>query len=85
MYIGRVLRLRGITHWHDENATFDSLLSRAGLGHLGEGWIVRDTPTTILTGLTGSSTQAGTCCTCILIYSLSVAVGPTAKHWPDIR
>ncbi len=27
------------------SASFDSLLSRAGLGHLGKGWIVRDTTT----------------------------------------
>ncbi len=42
--IGRVPRLRWNTHWQDF-ATFDSLLSRVGLGHLGKGWIVRDTTT----------------------------------------
>ncbi len=41
MNIGRVLRLRRNTH-----ASFDSLLSRALLGHLGKGWIVRDATTT---------------------------------------
>ena len=38
------LRLRRNTHWH-EYASYDSLLSRAGLGQLGKGWIVRG-PTT---------------------------------------
>ena len=55
-----VLRLRRNTHWQ-QNDSFDSLLSRAGLGHLGKGWLVRGTPTTYvedcLTGLTGSSTR----------------------------
>ncbi len=45
LYIGRVLRLRRSTHWHVYVSSFDSLLSRAGLGHLGKGWIVRDTTT----------------------------------------
>ncbi len=42
--VGRVLRLRRNTHWQ-QNASFDSLLSHAGLGHLKEGWIVRDITT----------------------------------------
>ena len=42
--VGRVLRLWRNPHWQ-QNASFDSLLSRAGLGHLGKGWIVRDTTT----------------------------------------
>ena len=41
---------------------FNSLLSRAGVGHLGNGWIVRGTTTRRLPywPLTGSSTQPGT-------------------------
>ena len=42
--VGRVLRLRRNTHWQ-QYASFDSLLSRAGLGHLGKVWIVRGTTT----------------------------------------
>ncbi len=42
--VNRVLRLWRNTHWH-YYASFDSLLSRAGVGHLGKGWIVRDTST----------------------------------------
>ena len=42
MYYSRVLRLRRNTHWH-EDASFDSLLSCAGSGHLWKGWIVRGT------------------------------------------
>ncbi len=62
--VGRVLRLRRNTHCH-KDASFDSLLSRAGLGHLGKGWIVRSICVAppledCLTGLTGSSTQGGT-------------------------
>ena len=37
--VDRVLRLRRNTHWHF-HASLDSLLSRAGLWHLGKGWIV---------------------------------------------
>ncbi len=51
-----VLRLRWNTHTQD-NANFDSPLSRAGLGRLAEGYIL------CLNGLTGSSTPAGTGCT----------------------
>ncbi len=40
----RVLRLRRNTHRHNY-ASFDSLLSGAGLGHLGKAWIVRGTTT----------------------------------------
>ncbi len=43
-WVGRFLRLWRNTHWH-ECANFNSLLSRAGLGHLGKGWIIRDTTT----------------------------------------
>ncbi len=62
----RVLRLRRIAHCH-EYASFDSLLSRADLGNLGKGWIVQlfvaPPIEDCLTGLTGSSTRAGTGCT----------------------
>ena len=34
--VDRVLRLRRKTHWH-QDASFDNLLSRAGLGHLVKG------------------------------------------------
>ncbi len=34
--VGRVLRLRRNTHWHN-HFNFDSLLSRVGLGILGKG------------------------------------------------
>ena len=34
--VGRVLRMRRNTHWQ-QNASFDRLLSRAGLRHLGKG------------------------------------------------
>ena len=58
--VGRVLRLRRNTHCQ-EHASVNSLLSRPGLTHLGKGWIVRGTTTKkCLTGLTSSSTQAGT-------------------------
>ena len=43
-FIGRFLRLRRNTHWHN-HASFDSLLSSADLGNLGKGWIVRGTTT----------------------------------------
>ena len=56
-----VLRLRRNVHWQ-EDASLDSLLSRAGLWQLGKGWIVRDT-TTRTTRLAGSSTRTGTGCT----------------------
>ncbi len=54
--------------------SFHILLSHAGLRHLGKGWIVRDTTTRRVpyTGLTGSSTRAGTGFT--NLHSLSVAV-----------
>ena len=42
LLFSRILRLRRNTHWH-KDASFDSLLFRAGLGHLGKGWIVRGT------------------------------------------
>ncbi len=35
-FVGRVLRLRRNTHFQDI-VSFDSLFSRAGLGHLGKG------------------------------------------------
>ena len=58
--VSRVLRL-----WRNvqgqEHAGFDSLLSRAGLEHLGKGWIVRVTTTRKLPyWSTSSSTRAGT-------------------------
>ena len=43
-FVGRVLRLRRNAHWPDI-ACIDSLLSLAGLWHLGNGWIVRGTTT----------------------------------------
>ena len=55
-FVGRVLRLRRNTYLQD-NVSFDSLLSRAGLEHLEKGWIVCRTTTTkddCLTGLAGS-------------------------------
>ena len=36
-FVFSFLRLRRNTHWH-LHASFDSLLFRAGLGHLGKGW-----------------------------------------------
>ena len=51
------------------STSFDSLL---GLGHLGEGRIVRGTITS-LSGLTGSSTQAGTGRTNLQLIGISVA------------
>ncbi len=56
--VDRVLRLLRNTHWHD-CASFDSLLSRAGKG----GLFVAPPLDDGLTGLTGSSTLAGTGCT----------------------
>ena len=72
--IGRFLRLRWNTHCCN-NASFDSLLYRAGLGQLGKGWIVRGTTTIedCLTGLTGSSTQVGTGYTDLQLIGSSVA------------
>ena len=66
----RVLRLRRNTHY------FDSLLSRAGI--LGKGalfvvLLLED----CLTGLTGSSTRAGTDCTDLQLIGSCVA---TARH-----
>ena len=43
-FVFRFLRLRRNTHWH-QDATFDSLLSRAAFEHLGKGWIVHGTTT----------------------------------------
>ena len=40
--ISRILRLRRNANWQ-KDASFDSPLSRAGLEHLGRGWIVRGT------------------------------------------
>ncbi len=77
--------------------SFYSLLSHAGLGHLGKGWIVRGTPLEDgLTGLTGSSTRAGTGSTGLQLIGSSVAdcqqlctvwesrfLMLTARPWPD--
>ena len=71
--VGRVLRLRQNTYWQ-YYASFDSLLSRAGLGYLGKGCIVRDTTS----GLTGSSTRAGTGCADLQL--IRNYMWPTAKH-----
>ncbi len=50
-----VLRLRRNMRWQDY-ASFDSLLSDVGFGHLGKGWIVRGTTTRrLLLGQLGSS------------------------------
>ena len=46
----RLLRLRRIAHWY-EYASFDSLLSCDGLGHLWKGWIVHGTTITGLWAL----------------------------------
>ncbi len=75
VFVGRLLRLRRNTHW-PEYASFDSLISRAGLGNFGKGWIVRDTTTT---GLTGSSTPSWNK---LLRFTADclVALWPTAKH-----
>ncbi len=57
-------------------ASFDSLFSRAGLKHLGKGWIVRVVTPQLedkLTGLTGSSTQAETGNTDLQLTGRSVA------------
>ena len=43
-FVGRVLRLRRNTRWQ-QYASFYSILSRAGLRHIGKGWIVRRTTT----------------------------------------
>ena len=64
-----VLRLRRNLHWHYKHASFDSLLSCTGFGHLGKGWIVED----CLTGLTGSSIRAGTSCTDLRLIGNTVA------------
>ncbi len=42
--VGGILRLWRNSHWH-QNASFDSLLYRAGLGYLGKGWIDHGTTT----------------------------------------
>ncbi len=68
LIIGRVLRLRR-NPIHSSNASFDSLLYRAGFGHRGKGWIVRGTTT----GLTGSSTQPVTGCYDFQLNNSSVA------------
>ena len=76
-FYGRVLRLWQNAHWQ-EYASFDSLLPRAGLGQFGKGWNIRGTTTrrrlTKLEALLPELEQV------VPIYSLSVAVGPTAKH-----
>ena len=76
----RALRLRRNTHWQDY-ASFDSLLARAGLGHLVKGWIVCGTPAIedCLTGLTGSSTRAGADCTDLQLQHIGNSV-LTVKH-----
>ena len=53
----------------------DSLLSYSGLGHLGKGWIVRDTATR--STLLGSYTQAGTGCADLQLIGSSVALPGT--------
>ncbi len=72
IFVGRVLRLRRNTHWQDI-ASFDSLLS---LGILGKGGLFVVPPLEdCLTGLTRSSTQAGTGGTELQLIGTSV---PTA-------
>ena len=61
-------------------ASFDSLLSRAGLGRLGKGLIVRDTTTRYIALLQGSRALLPKLEQVVPIYSLSGAVWPTAKH-----
>ena len=73
LVVGRVLRLRRIAYWQGLPVS-TAYFSRAGLGYLGKGWIVRDTTTRRLdTGQTGSSTQAGTCCADLQLIGSSVA------------
>ena len=70
LFVVRVLRLRWNKHGH-YYASFDSLLSRAGFGHLGKwNW---------LTGLTDSSTRAGTGCTDLQRIDSSVV---DFQAWP---
>ena len=56
------------------SASFDSLLSHAGLGHLGKGWIVRDTTTRRLPYLTdGLVYPCWNICTYLQLVGCSVA------------
>ena len=83
-FVGRVLRLRRNTHWQ-EHVSFDSLLSRDGLGHLvlGKGWVVRGTTTRRLPyWANGSSTRAGTGCTDLQLIGSNVA-DCQALTWPQ--
>ncbi len=86
--IGRVLRLRRNTHWH-EYSSFDSLLSRAGFGNVGKGCILCGTTTIpfltgCLTGLTGSSTQAGRCHIKQGIYGLPSDLSNSQSHAKNV-
>ena len=73
MPVFRLLRLQRIAHWH-QNASFDSLLSRAGFEHRGKGWIFRGTNTRRWPyWATVSSTQAGTGCTSLHLIGSIVA------------
>ena len=71
-FVGRVLRLWRNTHW-EQNASFDSLLSRVGLGHFGKEWIVRGT-TYWDNGLFYPNWNR---------LCRFTAVWLTARHWPD--
>ena len=77
--ISRVLRLRRNTHRLQTTSFDDNLLSRACIGHHRKGWIVRDTTT-----LLGQRVLLLPKLERVVpTYSLSVAVWPTARHWPD--
>ncbi len=73
LVVNCVLRLRRNTHWQ-EGTSFDNLLSHAGLGHMGKGGLYVTPPLEdCLTGLTGSSTRAGTVGTDLQLIGGSVA------------
>ena len=74
MVVGLDLRLGRNRQWNYD-ASFDSLLSRAGLGHLKNGSIVRGRPPIedCLSQLMACSTQAGTGCTDLQLIGRSVS------------
>ena len=82
--MGHVLRLRRSPHWQ-EDSSFDSLLSRAGLGCLGKGCIVRGITTRRLTYWDNGLFYPSWNRLYRFTYSLSVAVRPTARNWPDTK
>ncbi len=79
--VGRVLRLRRITHWQ-LCASFESLLSPAGLRHLGKGGLLVASPLEdCLNGLSGSSTRAGTGCCRFTDYRYNGMADGQAMTW----